>query len=122
MRVLTCRADLEQSATSIQARYSLHAVCVHEGTATLGHFWTYVYHTDRQKWFRYNDNEGMETELLDILHVSRSFVVVESKWADVVEAGIGGHRTNNERDDTRVPSAYLLVYINAEQRSLSNGS
>ena len=41
-----------------QMRYTLHAVCVHEGSATLGHFWTYVYHTDRQKWYRYNDNEG----------------------------------------------------------------
>ncbi len=43
-----------------QIRYSLHAVCVHEGSATLGHFWTYVYHTDRQKWYRYNDNEGKQ--------------------------------------------------------------
>jgi len=41
-----------------QVRYTLHAVCVHEGSATLGHFWTYVYHHDRQKWYRYNDNEG----------------------------------------------------------------
>ena len=41
-----------------QVRYTLHAVCVHEGSATLGHFWTYVYHPDRQKWYRYNDNEG----------------------------------------------------------------
>ena len=41
-----------------QTRYTLHAVCVHEGTVNLGHFWTYVYHLEREKWYRYNDNEG----------------------------------------------------------------
>ncbi|CAF3719635.1 unnamed protein product [Rotaria sordida] len=86
-----------------QVLYTLHAVCVHEGSATLGHFWTYVYHIDRQKWYRYNDNE-----------------VTESKWSDVFEDAIGGQRTCNDREVPRVPSAYLLVYINAEQKSLSN--
>ena len=41
-----------------KTRYTLHAVCVHEGTVNLGHFWTYVYHPEREKWYRYNDNEG----------------------------------------------------------------
>ncbi|CAF3670140.1 unnamed protein product [Adineta steineri] len=86
-----------------QTSYTLHAVCVHEGSATLGHFWTYVYHTDRQKWYRYNDNE-----------------VCETSWADVFDAGIGGQRTQNDREEPRVPSAYLLVYINADQKTLSN--
>lgn len=86
-----------------QVRYTLHAVCVHEGSATLGHFWTYVYHPDRQKWYRYNDNE-----------------VCETTWNDVFDAGIGGSKSPNEREEERVPSAYLLVYINADQKSLSN--
>ncbi|CAF3634590.1 unnamed protein product [Rotaria sordida] len=88
-----------------QVRYTLHAVCVHEGSATLGHFWTYVYHNDRQKWYRYNDNEVL---------------VCETTWTDVFDAGIGGQRAQNNREEPRVPSAYLLVYINAEQESLSN--
>ncbi|CAF3297407.1 unnamed protein product [Rotaria socialis] len=88
-----------------QVRYTLHAVCVHEGSATLGHFWTYVYHKDRHKWYRYNDNE-----------------VTESKWSDVFEDAIGGQRTSNDREAPRAPSAYLLVYINAEQKSVSNGA
>lgn len=50
----------------LQVRYNLHAVCVHEGSATVGHFWTYVYHDDRQKWFRYNDNEGSKLFFLKI--------------------------------------------------------
>lgn len=48
--------------------------------------------------------------------------MVESKWPDVFEAGIGGQRTATDREEPRVPSAYLLVYINAEQKSLSNSS
>ncbi|CAF4829872.1 unnamed protein product, partial [Rotaria socialis] len=77
-----------------QVRYTLHAVCVHEGSATLGHFWTYVYHKDRHK----------------------------CKWSDVFEDAIGGQRTSNDREAPRAPSAYLLVYINAEQKSVSNGA
>jgi hypothetical protein len=49
------------------------------------------------------------------------FLVIESKWSDVFEAGIGGQRAHNDREEPRVPSAYLLVYINAEQKSLPNG-
>ncbi|CAF3325058.1 unnamed protein product [Rotaria socialis] len=95
--------QLYDEAQLKQVRYTLHAVCVHEGSANLGHFWTYVYHNDRQKWYRYNDNE-----------------VCETTWEDVLDAGIGGQRTQNNRDEPRVPSAYLLVYINADQKSSSD--
>lgn len=57
-QVSTPNIHFHDHSPSFQVRYTLHAVCVHEGSATLGHFWTYVYHTDRQKWYRYNDNEG----------------------------------------------------------------
>ena len=100
-------------------RYTLHAVCVHEGSANLGHFWTYVYHSDREKWYRYNDNEGRSPVSFPPAH---SFVpVCATTWSDVLEAGIGGSRTGNDREEPRVPSAYLLVYINADQKSLSHG-
>ncbi len=82
----------------------------------MGHFWTYVYHTDRQKWYRYNDNEGTKNNLLLKIKNPIFFLVTESKWEDVFEAGIGGNY-----QEQRIPSAYLLVYINNEQKSLSNG-
>jgi hypothetical protein len=50
-----------------------------------------------------------------------SFLVCETSWADVFDAGIGGQRTHSDREEPRVPSAYLLVYINADQKSISNG-
>lgn len=102
-------------------RYTLHAVCVHEGSATLGHFWTYVYHPDRQKWYRYNDNEGRRRRV-HRKDVTVALLVCETSWMDVFDAGIGGLRTQNDREEPRVPSAYLLVYINADQKLLSQGT
>lgn len=37
------------------------------------------------------------------------------------DAGIGSQRTPSDREQPRVPSAYLLVYINADQKALSQG-
>ncbi|CAF1400668.1 unnamed protein product [Adineta ricciae] len=79
-----------------KTKYVLHAVCVHQGSAAVGHFWTYVHHTDKQKWYQYNDKE-----------------VTESKWADVIEAGIG--QQQNDQDEQHIPSAYLLVYIDSDK-------
>lgn len=38
------------------------------------------------------------------------------------DAGIGGHGTTNERDEPRASSAYLLVYINADDKALFTGN
>ena len=71
----------------------------------------------------------MKNELIRPTHTSieqqrlvSSRLVVASKWPDVFEAGIGGQRTATDREEPRVPSAYLLVYINAEQKALANSS
>ncbi len=48
-------------------------------------------------------------------------LVCETNWSDVFDAGIGGLRTQNDREEPRVPSAYLLVYINTDPKLLSNG-
>ena len=49
-------------------------------------------------------------------------LVCETTWNDVFDAGIGGHRTTNDRDEPRASSAYLLVYINADDKSLFTGN
>lgn len=87
----------------------------------MGHFWTYVYHTDRQKWYRYNDNEGKASHHSFRRNSFSVIVVCETTWNDVFDTGIGGLRAQNDREEPRIPSAYLLVYINADQKSLSNG-
>jgi hypothetical protein len=54
-------------------------------------------------------------------HLILGILVYETTWTDVFDAGIGGQRTQQNREEPRVPSAYLLVYVNADQKSLYYG-
>ncbi|XP_034033705.1 ubiquitin carboxyl-terminal hydrolase 28 isoform X3 [Thalassophryne amazonica] len=68
-----------------QVPYRLHAVLVHEGQASAGHYWAYIYdHTD-QRWMKYND-----------------ITITESSWEELEQDSFGG-MTN--------ASAYCLMYI-----------
>jgi len=33
-----------------KVKYSLHSVCIHEGNAVSGHFWTYIWNPEQLKW------------------------------------------------------------------------
>ncbi|XP_067826999.1 ubiquitin carboxyl-terminal hydrolase 28 isoform X2 [Heptranchias perlo] len=93
-------ADLKDSITQIaqsveqmytdslmcQVPYRLHAVLVHEGQASAGHYWAYIYDHSQNIWLKYND-------------VS----VVESSWEELQRDSYGGSRN---------ASAYCLIYIN----------
>jgi ubiquitin C-terminal hydrolase len=81
-------------------KYNLHSVCVHEGSATLGHFWTYIWNTEQHKWFKYNDIE-----------------VVETNWDELYSNAIGGIRKENERS----PSGYFLIYTKENDDFLYKG-
>ncbi|XP_010891831.2 ubiquitin carboxyl-terminal hydrolase 28 isoform X1 [Esox lucius] len=69
-----------------QVPYRLHAVLVHEGQASAGHYWAYIYDHHNQHWMKYND-----------------VIVTESSWEELVRDSYGGI-TN--------ASAYCLMYIN----------
>uniref|UniRef100_A0AAR2LVE8 Ubiquitin carboxyl-terminal hydrolase n=1 Tax=Pygocentrus nattereri TaxID=42514 RepID=A0AAR2LVE8_PYGNA len=69
-----------------QVPYRLHAVLVHEGQASAGHYWAYIYDHTRKCWLKYND-----------------VMVTESTWEELVRDSYGG-MTN--------ASAYCLMYIN----------
>ncbi|XP_071398994.1 ubiquitin carboxyl-terminal hydrolase 28 [Centroberyx affinis] len=68
-----------------QAPYRLHAVLVHEGQASAGHYWAYIYDHANQRWMKYND-----------------ITVTESSWEELERDSYGG-MTN--------ASAYCLMYI-----------
>uniref|UniRef100_A0A8C8M308 Ubiquitin carboxyl-terminal hydrolase n=1 Tax=Oncorhynchus tshawytscha TaxID=74940 RepID=A0A8C8M308_ONCTS len=68
-----------------QVPYRLHAVLVHEGQASAGHYWAYIYDHANQRWMKYND-----------------VIVSESSWEELVRDSYGG-MTN--------ASAYCLMYI-----------
>ncbi|XP_060792115.1 ubiquitin carboxyl-terminal hydrolase 28 [Neoarius graeffei] len=69
-----------------QVPYRLHAVLVHEGQASAGHYWAYIYDHAHKRWLKYND-----------------VMVTESSWEELVRDSYGG-MTN--------ASAYCLMYIN----------
>lgn len=69
-----------------QVPYHLHAVLVHEGQASAGHYWAYIYNQPRQIWLKYND-----------------ISVTESSWEELERDSYGGLRN---------VSAYCLMYIN----------
>ena len=58
-------------------------------------------------------------KLFKNIHVA-FLAVTESEWTDVFEAAIGGQRTRNDHEVPRVPSAYLLVYINSDSKTSSH--
>ncbi|XP_072303008.1 ubiquitin carboxyl-terminal hydrolase 28 [Eucyclogobius newberryi] len=68
-----------------QVPYRLHAVLVHEGQASAGHYWAYIYDHAHRRWIKYND-----------INVS------ESSWEELERDSFGG-MTN--------ASAYCLMYI-----------
>ncbi|XP_030638857.1 ubiquitin carboxyl-terminal hydrolase 28 [Chanos chanos] len=69
-----------------QVPYRLHAVLVHEGQASAGHYWAYIFDHTHKRWLKYND-----------------VMVTESSWEELVRDSYGG-MTN--------ASAYCLMYIN----------
>ncbi|KAM9780737.1 ubiquitin carboxyl-terminal hydrolase 28 isoform X3 [Syngnathus typhle] len=68
-----------------QVPYRLHAVLVHEGQASAGHYWAYIYDHANQRWMKCND-----------------ITVTESSWEELERDSFGG---------TTNASAYCLMYI-----------
>lgn len=93
-------------------KYNLHSVCIHEGNALSGHFWTYIWNKQQQKWFKFNDTE-----------------VSESNWDDLYENAVGGNlskTTSSITDDKnklndKMPSAYFLIYVKDDDATLYQG-
>jgi len=106
-------------------------VCIHEGNATSGHFWTYIWNKQQSKWFKFNDTE-----------------VSESNWEDLYENAVGGNcsgnnatisssKTSNDSLDLtkkteiilkgsssneKMPSAYFLIYVKDDDPNLYQGN
>jgi hypothetical protein len=98
-------AELKRSIETIydqpelrKFKYSLHSVCIHEGKASSGHFWTYIRSCGRSDgtWFKFNDVD-----------------VTETTWENLYANAAGAHNNNSSDDSShqqQVSSAYFLVY------------
>ncbi|XP_051895686.1 ubiquitin carboxyl-terminal hydrolase 28 isoform X2 [Pristis pectinata] len=88
-RITQIKHSIEQmymDSLMCQVPYRLHAVLVHEGQASAGHYWAYIYDHSEKIWLKYND-------------VS----VAVSSWEELQRDSYGGSRN---------ASAYCLMYIN----------
>ena len=68
--------------------YHLHAICIHDGNAYSGHYFTFLYDRFNNKWRRFNDIR-----------------VVDATEEDVFKEANGGYS---------FMTAYWAVYINDE--------
>ncbi|CAG8550036.1 2207_t:CDS:2, partial [Paraglomus occultum] len=39
-----------------ECAYRIHAVFVHSGQASFGHYWVYIYDFENERWLKYNDS------------------------------------------------------------------
>ena len=69
----------------MQLPYRLHAVLVHEGQASGGHYWAFIQDPNQHRWCKFND-----------------ITVSEVTWDEVSRESMGGYRH---------VSAYCLMYI-----------
>ncbi|XP_066564541.1 ubiquitin carboxyl-terminal hydrolase 28 isoform X2 [Amia ocellicauda] len=84
-RVSHALENMYSDGSLCQVPYRLHAVLVHEGQASAGHYWAYIYDHGRQRWLKYND-----------------ISVTESTWEELERDSYGGMKN---------ASAYCLMYI-----------
>lgn len=71
-----------------KVRYNLHSVCIHEGNAISGHFWTYIWKPALGKWFKFNDNE-----------------VCETTWDDLYLNAVGGSSSSSQQQQQQSNSS-----------------
>ncbi|XP_076044527.1 ubiquitin carboxyl-terminal hydrolase 25-like [Oratosquilla oratoria] len=72
--------------------YKLHSVTVHEGQASAGHYFVYIFDHASNVWIKFNDTQ-----------------VAKSSWDELLQDSIGGQRN---------ASAYCLMYIDQSRYNL----
>ncbi|CAG8569018.1 15047_t:CDS:10, partial [Acaulospora morrowiae] len=66
-RIGLLRSKLEQQYVDLkQCEYRLHAVFIHSGQATFGHYWIYIYDFDKDRWLKYNDSYVTEVDKTEV--------------------------------------------------------
>ncbi|KAI9598497.1 hypothetical protein BDF19DRAFT_432702 [Syncephalis fuscata] len=50
-----------------QVEYRLHAVFMHRGQASYGHYWIYIYDWEGQRWLKYNDDVVTEVSYINLI-------------------------------------------------------
>lgn len=87
-------SQLQNQYVSLQKMpYYLHGICIHDGTAESGHYYSYIKDHNQDVWRQYNDHRVSQVE-----------------EAQVLEEATGGGVSK---------SAYWVVYISEQEKMMS---
>lgn len=83
------------------AIYHLHAVCVHAGDTSSGHYYAFIRPTSQPMWYKFNDQTVTAASELD---------AIDSNFGgDIFRRGRGSLSLSNPT--YRLGNAYMLVYV-----------
>jgi len=57
--------------------YNLHSICIHDGNATTGHYYSYIYDSFNKKWIKYSDIKIQEVSEEEVFKVAEGS---DSSW------------------------------------------
>jgi ubiquitin carboxyl-terminal hydrolase 25/28 len=84
--------------------YHLHSICVHDGNAMSGHYYTFIYDRFNQKWRRYNDIRVTEVSEEDVLKEAEGGHSWQTAyWIVYVEDSIAKELNAHNLNSYRVP-------------------
>lgn len=86
-------------------RYHLHAICVHDGNATSGHYYSFIYDRCQKKWRKYNDIKVTEVSEEDVFRASEGGDSWQTAyWLVYVAAPIAGEQEKTDLNFYKVPA------------------
>lgn len=71
--------------------YHLHSICVHDGNATSGHYYSFIYDRFQKKWRKFNDIRVTDASEEDVFSASEGGNSWQTAyWLVYVEGSIAG--------------------------------
>lgn len=85
--------------------YQLHSICVHDGNATSGHYFSFIYDRFQKKWRKFNDIRVTEVSEEDVFKASEGGNSWETAyWLVYVESSIASELDKNDINMYNVPA------------------
>ena len=57
--------------------YNLHSICIHDGNATTGHYYSFVYDSLNNRWIKYSDIKIQEANQIALKTLQRALAVAQ---------------------------------------------
>lgn len=76
--------------------YHLHSICVHDGNANSGHYYSFIYDRFNKKWRKYNDIRVTDVEEADVFKESEGGNSWQTaQWLVYIDEELAGKLNNN---------------------------